>query len=113
MVTVRPVRKAFLQQRDEAIVKFDGHDPARLLGDEFGQHAGTGADFEHGVVCGEVRGGDDARPVGRVDEEVLPQPLLRADAERASRASSEGSAIRRVVEHRERHRLRGDASSAG
>ena len=78
---VRLVGEAVAQEGDQAVVQLDGDHPAGLLGDQLGEHAGTGADFEDGVVPRQLGRGDDAGAVGGVNEKVLAQALLGADAE--------------------------------
>ncbi len=74
--------EAVAQEGDQPVVQLDGHHAAGLLGDQLGEHAGAGADLQHRVLGRELRGGHDMRAVRGVDEEVLAQPLLRANAER-------------------------------
>ena len=78
---VRLVGEAVAQEGDQAVVQLDGDHPAGLLGDQLGEHAGAGADFQDGVVPRQLGRGDDAGAVGGVNEEVLAQALLGADAE--------------------------------
>ena len=80
-VHVRLVGEAPAQEGDQAVVQLDGDHPAGLLGDQLGEHAGPGTDLQHCVVPRQLGRGDDAGAVSGVNEEVLAQALLGADAE--------------------------------
>ncbi len=78
---VRLAGKTVAEERDQTVIQLDGDHAAGLLGDQLGEHAGTGADLQHRVVRCQLSRGDDAGAMRRVDQKVLAQALLWVDAE--------------------------------
>ena len=79
-VRVRVERVA--QRGLERAVELDDVDVRDARGEVLGQHAEPAADLEHDVGRVERRGARDHVEQVRVDQEVLAQVALRADAER-------------------------------
>ena len=67
----------------EAAVELDDVDVARAFGEVLREHAEAAADLEHDVVVGQLGGAADHVEDVRVDEEVLAEVAVRADAELA------------------------------
>ena len=67
----------------EAAVELDDVDVPRAFGEVLGEHAEAAADLEHDVVLGQLGGAADHVEDVRVDEEVLAEVAVRADAELA------------------------------
>ena len=73
---------ASLQRGLERAVELDDVDVGDALREVLAQHAEAAADLEHDVVRAELRGPRDHVEQVRVDQEVLAQVALGADAER-------------------------------
>lgn len=78
---VRLCGESLAQVGDQAVVQLNGDHAAGLLGDQLGEHAGSGADFKDRVGRRQIGRSDDAGAVCGINEEVLAQALLRVDAE--------------------------------
>ena len=68
-----------LKEVDHRRIEFDGDDAAGLFGQQAGQRAGTGANFEDGIGGGQFGGGDDLGQVVGIGQEVLAQSFTGAE----------------------------------
>ena len=74
----------------ELVVDLDGDDPVRGLQQRQGQRAQAGPDLQHDVVRAHIGGAHDPAHGVRVDDEVLPALLGRADAHRRGQFTDVG-----------------------
>ncbi len=73
--------EALAQKGDEALVQLHGDHAAGLLRDQLGEHAGAGADLQHGIGGRQPGRGHDAVSMRRIYQEVLAEALFRRDAQ--------------------------------
>ena len=91
------IGKLLTQDGNQPLIQFDGHDASGLFGQVMGQCAEAGTDLEHCVGWCEVGGVGDAGQMGRVDEEVLAEGLLKVQIVAADQFEGRGEVVMALV----------------